>query len=122
MLINDFFHIVESQQTDNELIALIKINAQHQIFDGHFPNNPVTPGVVQMQIIKELMEEHLEQKLVLKEMGRCKFMAVLNPNENAEITIKITFSTLENQQIKVTAQGLSKDNKTTFFKFNALYA
>ena len=122
MLINDFFQVIESSNDDNILLSAIKINAQHQIFEGHFPNNPVTPGVVQMQMVKELMEAHLQQKLALKEMGRCKFMAVLNPNENAEITIKITFSTLENNQIKVSAQGVSTDTKTTFFKFNALYA
>ncbi len=122
MLINDFFQVLESEQVDNSLVSLIKINAQHSIFDGHFPNNPVTPGVVQLQMVKELMEDHFGNKLALKEMGRCKFMAVLDPNQDAEIEIKINFSMNELQQIKLSAQGSSKKENQTFFKFNALYA
>jgi 3-hydroxyacyl-[acyl-carrier-protein] dehydratase len=122
MLINDFFQILESNNTDSTLTSLVKINAQHKIFEGHFPNNPVTPGVVQIQIVKEILEDHLSQKLVLKEMGRCKFLAVLNPNDDSEIEIKISYSITESGQTKISAQGASKEKKQSFFKFNALYA
>ena len=66
MLINDFFKVLESNNTDNTLVSLVKINAQHTIFDGHFPNNPVTPGVVQLQMVKELLEQNLNKNLALK--------------------------------------------------------
>lgn len=120
MLINNFFTITTIEQTESSILSTIKIDASHQIFGGHFPNNPVTPGVVQIQIIKELLEKVFNQKLMLKEMGRCKFLAILNPNKNAEIFIKIGF-TKEDGMIKVTAEGTSKDSSQTFFKFNARY-
>lgn len=122
MLINDFFHIIETKKTEGSILSTIKLNASHQIFDGHFPNNPVTPGVVQLQIVKEILEKSLNKECLLKEVGRCKFMAILNPNEDNEIDIKIDYSTADAEMMKVSAQGISKDKSQTFFKFTAKYA
>lgn len=121
MLINDFFNVITLEKTESSILSTIKLNASHQIFEGHFPNNPITPGVVQIQIIKELLEKVFNQSFMLKEMGRCKFLAILNPNENPEIFIKIGF-TKEDEMLKVTAEGTSKEGSQTFFKFNARYA
>ena len=60
MLINDFFQIQNIDSLPNSIEAKIELNASHQIFDGHFPNNPITPGVIQLQIVKELLEFHLK--------------------------------------------------------------
>ena len=89
---------------------------------GIFPDNPVTPGVVQIQIVKEVLEKALNKTCVLKEVGRCKFLAILNPNDTPEIDVKINYSTADDGMMKVTAQGKLKDESQTFFKFNAKYA
>ena len=34
------------------------LNAEHTIYQAHFPNEPITPGVCILQILKELLEEH----------------------------------------------------------------
>ena len=121
MLINDFFTINSINNTEGTIEAIIQLNASHRIFDGHFPENPVTPGVVQIQIVKELLEEALDRTCTLKEVGRCKFLAILNPNEDKEIDVTIKHS-IEEGILKVSAAGVSKDKATTFFKFTARYA
>ncbi|MBL4594304.1 MAG: 3-hydroxyacyl-ACP dehydratase [Flavobacteriales bacterium] len=121
MLINDFFTITELKNIDGTINATIKLNASHKIFDGHFPENPITPGVVQIQIIKELLDKVLERECTLKEIGRCKFLAILNPNEDGEVDITIKHSQ-EDDVLKISAQGSSTDKNTTFFKFSAKYA
>jgi 3-hydroxyacyl-[acyl-carrier-protein] dehydratase len=121
MLINDFFNIIKIENTDKSILSSIQLNASHQIFKGHFPDNPVTPGVVQLQIIKEILEKALGKECLLKEVGRCKFMAVLNPNEHPEILIKIDYQ-LDAQTLKVSAMGSSLEKDQVFFKFNARYA
>ena len=77
MLRNDFFKINSLDFNGNELISNISLDSEHAIFEGHFPGNPVTPGVVQMQIVKEILEVYFEKKLQLETMGRCKFLNVL---------------------------------------------
>jgi 3-hydroxyacyl-[acyl-carrier-protein] dehydratase len=77
---------------------------EHAIFKGHFPGNPVTPGVVQLEILGEVLSDVLDQKVSLKTMGNCKFLAILNPEVNNEIEVKITHSLTEENTYKVAAQ------------------
>ena len=45
MLLNDFFTINETVRSETEIWAELLINSNHIIFEGHFPNQPVVPGV-----------------------------------------------------------------------------
>lgn len=121
MLINDFFNVTTIESNESSIVSTIKLNATHTIFDGHFPNNPITPGVVQLQIVKELLEKGIDRTCSLKEVGRCKFLAILNPNETPEIVITINFSYTEDNMIKVSTVGSTTDGAQTFFKFTAKY-
>ncbi len=118
MLRNDLFSIEQLECKDNVLRAFISLEAEHPVFKGHFPGNPVTPGVVQIQIVKELLEVHFDKKLYLDSIGRCKFLSVLNPNENRRLEVKITIKNAENS-LDVNASG--QNSQATFFKFNASY-
>jgi len=121
MLINDFFTIIHRNNSNGIIEATIKINSSHKIFDGHFPENPITPGVVQIQLIKEILEIELTKKWKLQSIGRCKFMAILNPNKDSEIVITIKHK-IEEGVLTISTQGSSRDKSTTFFKFTAKYA
>ena len=66
MLLKDFYSIEKLEKTDEgKYMASIFLNSAHAIFKGHFPGNPVTPGVCMMQIIKELTQKILESSLVM---------------------------------------------------------
>ncbi len=118
MLRNDFFKINDLDLSGNELHANISLKPDHSIFKGHFPGNPVTPGVVQMQMVKEILEVHFEKKLQLESMGRCKFLNILNPNDTKTLNVKIIIRESEGA-LSITAAGM--ENEITFFKFNAVY-
>ena len=118
MLLNFFFEIIESGYSDGQLTSVIKLNPEHEIFEGHFPGNPVTPGVVQLQMVKEILENYFKRELKLISMSRCKFLNILNPNDTPVLTIRIEISEADDL-IKVSATGLDKVN--TYFKLNASY-
>ena len=122
MLINDFFNVINIESTETSIISSIQLNSSHRIFDGHFPNNPVTPGVVQLQIVKELLEKGLNRECILKEVGRCKFLAILNPNDTPEILINIKYTIEDDNKVKISSSGSTADGSTTFFKFTAKYS
>ena len=50
---------------ENNFKVQIELNPNHQVFEGHFPNNPITPGVCMMQIIKEITEGFVSKDLFL---------------------------------------------------------
>ena len=118
MLIESLYTIEDLKNTESEIIAGIKLNANHEIFDGHFPGNPIMPGVCMMQIIKEITEKVLGESLFLQTSTNIKFMAKINPNVNPDLSIQITYSEEE---------GILKIKNSTYFedtlalKLNAKY-
>ena len=86
MLINQFFKILDIQ-TEGKLSVEIEINRDHPVFKGHFPGNPVAPGVCLLQMAKETLEHISGQKLMLKSCQNIKFTAVLNPDIHPNITL-----------------------------------
>jgi len=120
MLFKDNFYTISSSNREDESHTFsIQLNPDHNIFEGHFPDNPVTPGVVQMEIVKELMKESTGMVLNLKKMGNCKFLAILNPKVDANVDVLLKISNGEDKEIKVSA--VIKNAETIFLKMNASY-
>lgn len=102
MLLKDFYKIVSKDKIDDgNYTIVINLNKNHEVFKGHFPNNPVTPGVCMMQIIKELCEDFLDCELQLKTASNVKFMALINPEVNSRLRFELALIQGENDEIKV---------------------
>lgn len=105
MLIPHFYSVKDFNFTDNQLKAVIELNPKHDIFKGHFPNNPITPGVCMLQIFRELVEQSIHKKLFIKECSNVKFMALINPETHSELAITITLQSFEDgYRMKASAQ------------------
>ena len=115
MLLNDFFKINETESSASEIWAELVIKPDHKIFDGHFPNQPVVPGVCMMQMIKEIIEQVLGKATNLVQAAEMKFMAVINPQENNLIQATIKYTADESGVINIQA-SLYKD-ELVHFKF-----
>lgn len=109
MLLKDFYKVngIENKN-ENDYTASVFLNKDHDVFKGHFPGNPVTPGVCMMQIIKELCEEILDEKLMLKTATNVKFMALINPDVNPDLRLELSINSNEAGEIKV--------KNTTYFE------
>lgn len=119
MLENDFYTIQQTTQNDTETIFSVRINSEHSIFEGHFPGKPVTPGVVQMEMVKELSGKAVGKDLEMVSMANCKFLAFMDPNEAPELDIVIKTTETEEGNSKVAAQ--IKNSETLFLKISAVY-
>lgn len=113
----DFYKTEQYKSDGRQINAVIRLNPQHDIFKGHFPNNPVMPGVCMLQIFKELSEQGLNKKLFIKECSNVKFMALINPETHSVLDIVIGISeTEEGFKIKASATF----DTTTALKVSAL--
>ena len=117
-LINDLFKVLETSVSETGFTTTIKLNAGHIIYAAHFPGHPVTPGVIQMQIVHELSEKHFQRNLKLLTMSQCKFLKILNPEETSQIIIHIEFNT-KDDLVHIKASG--EAGTDIFFKLNADY-
>lgn len=117
MLLKDFYTIVEIDSSDKENVkAIIDLNKDHEVYNGHFPGNPVVPGVCLTQLIKEVMENIEGKELCLVYADHIKFMAVVNPeiNNRLQIDLKVKYDTEQNL-IKVIS--VTHFNDQVFYKF-----
>lgn len=119
MLLNDFFTIQKIETSDTEIKALLAINAAHKIFEGHFPGQPVVPGVCMMQMIKETLETVTCGSTDLVSAPEIKFLVIIDPSQNNIIEAELKYKPEENGYVNVTAV-LSK-GETTHFKFRGLF-
>lgn len=117
-LINDFIKVLETSINEKGFITTIEFNPDHFIYRGHFPGYPVTPGVIQMQIVHELLEKHFCKELKLITMPQCKFLKILNPKETVRIVIHIEMNIID-ELLNVKAWG--EDGRDIFFKLNSVY-
>ena len=119
MILKDSFYSINTiSEDDSSKTFNVTIDADHPIFNGHFPGNPVTPGVAQLEIIKELVSYSIGTNCKLSEMANCKFLKVLNPKEDAEVSINLKLETAENT-VKVNA--VIQNDNGVFLKASATY-
>ncbi len=92
MLLNDFYKVQTLETlSENNYKAVVVLNKDHNIFKGHFPDNPVTPGVCMMQIVKELSESITKKTLFMRASSNVKFMAIINPEKHNTLTLDLEF-------------------------------
>ncbi len=101
MLIEGLYTIEDFKKDNPGVEAVIQINKNHDVFKGHFPGNPVMPGVCMVQIIKELTEKATDKNLFLAVASNIKFMAIINPEKNDTLKLSITIKEAENNEIKI---------------------
>jgi 3-hydroxyacyl-[acyl-carrier-protein] dehydratase len=121
MLFKDDFYTIKGTSQEGEATTFnVDISKNHSIFKGHFPGNPVTPGVAQMEMVKELVSEVSGEPMNLISMGNCKFLAILNPEENNNVDVILNINENEDQQLKVSA--VIKNDEKSFLKMAAVYS
>ena len=49
-------------------------------FQGHFPDNPVLPAILQLLTARESIAEHMGQDLLITKVTRAKFLRIVAPD------------------------------------------
>ena len=89
-----------SSLEENSSSAEFCFPASFSGFQGHFPEQPVLPGVCLVQAALVLAESLCNAKPVLQEVVSAKFFAVVRPDAPVQI-----ICTLENGTLKAAVSG-----------------
>ncbi|MWB93859.1 3-hydroxyacyl-ACP dehydratase [Flavobacterium sp. GA093] len=120
MVLKDFYKILSEEKiSDSKYIFTILVNEKHDVFKGHFPGNPVMPGVCMIQIIKEISESIIKSSLLMQTLTNVKFMALINPEMTPELRLELDINTTEDDLIKV--KNTTYFNDTVALKLSAVY-
>lgn len=93
--------LVDEMTIDENHVAHAKYHVTGEEFflKGHFPNEPIVPGVIQCEIMAQscalLMKDDLAGKLTLyTAINNVRFKNLLHPGDTAEIEAKLTYHKL----------------------------
>lgn len=97
------FEVKSTLVSEGGFTQTVRLNQAHRIFEGHFPGQPVLPGVCSLAIVKKGVEEVLGRKLRYFKIKECKFMRAIDPRVEEDITFVCAFKeTEEGVEIKCT--------------------
>lgn len=120
MVLKDFYKILsEDKVSETKYNVTILVNEKHDVFKGHFPGNPIMPGVCMIQIIKELTEKFTQSSLLIQTLTNVKFMALINPEATPELRLELDITQTEDNLIKV--KNTTFFNSTTALKLSTVY-
>lgn len=102
-------YLLNSFSLDGENIeASIILNKEHPVFEGHFPGNPILPGVCTLQIARELIQEAVGKNLMLSRAVNIKYLGFISPVTDPEVVFSIGYKQNDSSitcNIKATAGG-----------------
>ncbi len=90
-------------EEDDTIRATLELNAGHRIFEGHFPGQPVVPGVCMIQMVKELLETATGKRMLLRQADHIKFLSVIDPTQYKPVQAEIRYSDTGNSEWRVAA-------------------
>ena len=103
MLKDNFFTIQSFDDAENRRTYRIALNGSHPIFQAHFAGNPMMPGACIVQVIKELASHFFDRAFFVCAIKNMKFLHAINPLESPEVSVQLTYTQQENEQISVTS-------------------
>jgi 3-hydroxyacyl-[acyl-carrier-protein] dehydratase len=118
MLLNKLYQItlLELSGTRDKVTAVIMLNKDHKIFEGHFPGNPILPGVCTVQIVREILESVLDREIMLTRAGNIKYLGFINPLSTPEVSFDISLKTLDTGALSCSASVSSGGINLCSFK------
>ena len=81
--------------TNGEVLTIdATLFADHDnvIFQGHFPSRPITPGIVLISIVVELIERFIECPVNLYDVKKTKCLRMMTPDDVDGATLHIELS------------------------------
>ena len=75
-----------NRASENKLTAGVEFPEESPWFDGHFPQEPILPGIAQVAVVHDLLCRALG-KLPVREIGRVRFKRKISPLDKLAVTV-----------------------------------
>ncbi len=70
-----------------KLIESVKIDGDSPWFSGHFPDDPILPGIAQLKMVVDLLSNSVADNMRMTGMSRIKFRKIVRPGELLDINV-----------------------------------
>jgi 3-hydroxymyristoyl/3-hydroxydecanoyl-(acyl carrier protein) dehydratase len=73
------------RSASNELCADIQISPDSPWFSGHFPGDPILPGIAQLGMVFDAINQSSNQHMKITSVSRVRFKQIIRPNDQLRI-------------------------------------
>ena len=121
MLLKDkFYSIINQNDTKHEgnahsTVFRVAILPDCNVYEGHFPGDPVCPGVCNIETIKECTMVLLNLPLRISTIKQCRLTAIATPTVCPEVTVMVNAT--EKGDGTYTVQAAIADEKQTYMLY-----
>lgn len=117
-IFNQLIEFGELNQDDSTYNLPFTILRSSQVFEGHFPNQPILPGVAMIELVQRATELALSKQLEVKSAGNFKFLRMIDPDKVSNANLVFSIIT-KDEGWRVKAQ--IKHEGDIYFKADVLY-
>ncbi len=111
----NLYNIIDKETVGDVTTYTVLLIPSCIIYAAHFPGMPITPGVCQIQMTKELLEDCLNRKLTIAGVKNAKFVSVLTPGDKH---IRVSLSKIKQEDNQFKVQAVIADDETTYAKLS----
>ena len=111
----DFYKVHTIEQVEDNYKIEVELFEDHPVYKGHFPQQPVVPGVCTLTVIKECIGKILSDNVSFSSIKECKYVSALIPQQGLRIIINLAIADGD----KVIATVVRVDNQQLVLKLKA---
>jgi 3-hydroxyacyl-[acyl-carrier-protein] dehydratase len=74
---------------DGAILFEFNFRADDPTFAGHFPGQPILPGIFQLEMVRLAAEWILKSPLAVREISKAKFQRPILPGEILKLNLKL---------------------------------
>ena len=90
MLIENYYKINDIVREEGKTLFQISLSPDCKVYEGHFPGEPVSPGVCNIQMIKECAEQVVGKSLLLNNLQQCRLTTLVTPLVHPQVEVIIS--------------------------------
>lgn len=84
-LAGDFCKIIFLDKSGDVFKAIIELQPNHPVYKGHFPAQPVVPGVCTLALIRKCASMVTGRNMEYEYIKECKFISAILPVEGLKV-------------------------------------
>lgn len=82
-----YSYITAGLDNEGDVVAQVTTDQLSPWFAGHFPGDPILPGIAQLHMVTETVAQVLDKQLTLQSLARIKFKKIIRPGDILDIHV-----------------------------------